>query len=63
MIARMKFNQRILEVPQHHHMQEQVTQVPQVRYAFWLWRNKEQVMDLFVGDIVVIPETRHMKHL
>ncbi|HNP24123.1 MAG TPA: cupin domain-containing protein [Panacibacter sp.] len=54
MIARMKFKDGFL-VPQHHHMHEQVTQVLSGQIRFWFGENKEQVMDLFAGDIVVIP--------
>jgi len=54
MIARMKFKDGFL-VPLHHHIHEQVTQVISGQIRFWFGVNKEQVMDLFPGDVVVIP--------
>jgi uncharacterized RmlC-like cupin family protein len=36
-------------------MHEQVTQVVSGRMRFWFGENKEQTMDLQVGDVVVIP--------
>lgn len=54
MIAKMKFNDGFL-VPQHHHMHEQVTQVLSGQIRFWFGENKDQIMDLYAGDVVVIP--------
>jgi quercetin dioxygenase-like cupin family protein len=54
MIAKMKFKNGFL-VPLHHHVHEQVTQVISGQMRFWFGENKEQVMDLFEGDVVVIP--------
>ena len=54
MIAKMKFKDGFL-VPLHHHIHEQVTQVISGQMRFWFGENKEQVMDLFPGDVVVIP--------
>jgi len=54
MIAKMKFKDGFL-VPLHHHINEQVTQVVSGRMRFWFGDNKEQVMDLLPGDVVVIP--------
>ena len=54
MIAKMKFKDGFL-VPLHHHHHEQVTQVVKGQMRFWFGENKEQVMDLFPGDIIVIP--------
>jgi len=54
MIARMKFKDGFV-VPLHHHFHEQVTQVISGKMRFWFGENKEQVMDLEAGDVVVIP--------
>ena len=43
------------ELPQHHHVHEQVTQVVSGQIRFWFGHNKEQTMDLFSGDVVIIP--------
>jgi quercetin dioxygenase-like cupin family protein len=54
MIAKMKFKDGFI-VPLHSHHHEQVTQVISGQMRFWFGENKEQVMDLFPGDVVVIP--------
>jgi len=54
MVARMKFKDGFI-VPLHHHVHEQVTQVISGQMRFWFGENKEQVMDLYAGDVVVIP--------
>jgi quercetin dioxygenase-like cupin family protein len=54
MIAKMKFKDGFL-VPLHHHVHEQITQVISGQIRFWFGENKEQVMDLFAGDVAVIP--------
>ena len=54
MVAKMKFNDGFL-VPQHHHFHEQVTYCLSGQMRFWFGENKDQVMDLFPGDVVVIP--------
>ena len=54
MIARMKFKDGFV-VPLHHHFHEQVTQVISGKMRFWFGENKEQVMELEAGDVVVIP--------
>jgi len=54
MIAKMKFKDGFV-VPLHHHFHEQVTQVIKGQMRFWFGENKEQVMDLYPGDVVVIP--------
>ena len=54
MIARMKFKNGFV-VPLHHHVHEQVTQVISGKMRFWFGENKEQVMELEAGDVVVIP--------
>src|SRR5437764_385441 len=54
MIAKMKFKDGFI-VPLHNHVHEQVTQVVSGQMRFWFGENKEQVMDLFAGDVVVIP--------
>jgi quercetin dioxygenase-like cupin family protein len=56
MIAKMKFKDGFL-VPLHHHVHEQITQVISGQIRFWFGENKEQVMDLFAGDVVVIPSS------
>ena len=54
MIAKMKFKDGFL-VPLHHHIHEQVTQVVSGQMRFWFGQDKELTMDLFPGDVVVIP--------
>jgi len=54
MIAKMKFKDGFL-VPQHQHMHEQVTQLISGHMRFWFGENKEQIMDLQPGDVIVIP--------
>ena len=54
MIARMKFKDGFL-VPLHSHMNEQITQVISGSIRFWFGENKDQVMDLHAGELVVIP--------
>ncbi|MBP9927403.1 MAG: cupin domain-containing protein [Cyclobacteriaceae bacterium] len=54
MIARMKFKGGFL-VPQHSHENEQITSVISGTIRFWFGADKEQVLDLQAGDIVVIP--------
>ncbi len=54
MIARMNFKDGFL-VPLHHHVHEQVTQVISGQIRFWFGEKKDQVLDLFAGDVVVIP--------
>lgn len=54
MIARMKFKDGFL-VPLHSHLHEQVTQVVSGKIRFWFGADKEQTMDLYPGDVIVIP--------
>jgi quercetin dioxygenase-like cupin family protein len=54
MIARMKFKDGFV-VPLHHHVHEQVSQIISGQMRFWFGENKEQTMDLYAGDVVVIP--------
>ena len=54
MIAKMTFKDGFV-VPLHKHMHEQVTQVVSGKIRFWFGENKEQMMDLSEGDVVVIP--------
>lgn len=54
MIAKMKFNDGFL-VPQHFHVHEQITHVLSGQIRFWFGEKKDQVMDLYPGDVVVIP--------
>ncbi len=39
----------------HHHVHEQVTQVISGQMRFWFGENKEQTMELFPGDVIIIP--------
>ncbi len=54
MVARMRFKDGFV-VPLHSHFHEQVTQVISGKMRFWFGAQKEQVMDLNPGDVVVIP--------
>ena len=54
MVAKMKFKDGFL-VPLHSHVNEQVTQVISGTIRFWFGANKEQVLDLTAGEVVVIP--------
>jgi len=54
MIARMKFKDGFL-VPLHSHVNEQITQVISGTIRFWFGANKEKVVDLNAGEVVVIP--------
>ena len=54
MVAKMKFKDGFL-VPLHSHLNEQVTQVISGTIRFWFGANKEQVLDLNAGEVVVIP--------
>ena len=54
MVSRIKFTDGFL-VPQHSHVHEQITQVLSGTIRFWFGENREQVMDLHSGDVVVIP--------
>lgn len=54
MIARISLKDGFT-VPLHHHVHEQVTQVISGKMRFWFGANREQVMDLLPGDVIVIP--------
>jgi quercetin dioxygenase-like cupin family protein len=54
MIAKMNFKDGFV-VPLHHHVHEQITQVVSGKMRFWFGANKEQVIDLEAGEVVVIP--------
>ena len=54
MIAKLKFKDGFV-VPLHYHVHEQVTQVIAGKMRFWLGENKDQVIDLEAGDVLVIP--------
>ena len=54
MSARMKFKDGFV-VPLHSHINEQITQVISGTIRFWFGDNKDQVMDLGAGDVIVIP--------
>ena len=42
-------------VPQHSHVNEQITQVISGTMRFWFGKNREITMDLGPGEVVVIP--------
>ncbi len=54
MLARMKFKDGF-RVPLHTHENEQITSVFSGTIRFWFGKDKEEVMDLNAGEIVVIP--------
>jgi len=54
MVAKMKFKDGFL-VPLHHHENEQITNVMSGTTRFWFGANKEQMMDVNAGEVVVIP--------
>ena len=54
MIARMKFKDGF-HVPMHQHENEQITQVHSGTIRFWFGQDKDQLMDLGPGEMVVIP--------
>ena len=54
MIAKMKFKDGFL-VPLHSHENEQITQVISGTIRFWFGENKDQIVDLHSGDMIVIP--------
>lgn len=54
MIARIKFKDGF-KVPLHSHVHEQVTQVISGKMRFWFGENKDEIMDLGPGDVIVIP--------
>ena len=54
MIARMHFKDGF-RVPLHSHENEQITYCISGKMRFWFGENKEEVMDLNPGDVVVIP--------
>jgi quercetin dioxygenase-like cupin family protein len=54
MIAKMKFKDGFI-VPLHHHVHEQVSQVISGKMRFWFGENKDQMMELNPGDVIVIP--------
>ena len=59
MVAKMKFKDGFL-VPLHSHVNEQVTQVITGTIRFWFGAEKEQIVDLNPGEVVVIPS--HLPH-
>lgn len=59
MIAKMKFKDGFL-VPQHQHHHEQITQVTKGTIRFWLGDDKEDMIELHAGDVLVIPS--NLKH-
>lgn len=54
MIAKMSFKDGFM-VPLHHHENEQITHCLKGTMRFWFGENKEEVMDLHAGEMVVIP--------
>lgn len=53
-VAKMKFKDGFL-VPQHSHINKQVTNVVSGTIRFWFGKNKEETIDLNAGDVIVIP--------
>lgn len=53
MIAKMKFKDGFL-VQLHHHVHEEVTSNIRTD-GFWFGENKNQILDLYAGDVIVIP--------
>ena len=60
MVAKIKFKDGFL-VTQHSHVHEQVTQLISGQMRFWFGENKEQTMDLYPGDVIVIPRISRTK--
>ena len=54
MVARIKFKDGFI-VPLHSHVHEQVTQVVSGKMRFWFGADKEEMMELEAGDVIVIP--------
>ncbi len=54
MIAKMKFKDGF-EVPLHSHHNEQMTQVLSGTMRFWLGEDESEVVDVYLGDVLVIP--------
>lgn len=61
-IAKIKFENGFV-VPQHAHVNEQITQVLEGRMHFWFGENGETEMILDPGDSVVIPSNLPHKAL
>ncbi|MCM4156835.1 cupin domain-containing protein [Gramella sp. AN32] len=54
MIAKMRFKDGF-RVPLHSHINEQITNVVSGSIRFWFGKDKEEVIELHAGDIIVIP--------
>ncbi|MBF89276.1 MAG: cupin [Candidatus Marinimicrobia bacterium] len=54
MVAKMKIKEGFI-VPLHYHENEQLSQVISGSIRFWFGENREKTLDLFAGEIVVIP--------
>jgi len=54
MIARMQFKDGFV-VPLHSHENEQITYCLSGTMRFWFGENKEEMVELNAGDLVVIP--------
>lgn len=54
MIAKMSFKDGFM-VPLHQHENEQITHCIKGTMRFWFGANKEEVMDLHAGEMIVIP--------
>lgn len=54
MIARLEFKDGF-RVPLHEHENEQISTVFSGTIRFWFGKNKEEVLDLNAGEMVVIP--------
>ena len=54
MVAKMTIKDGCI-VPLHHHENEQISQVISGSIRFWFGENREKTLDLFAGEVVVIP--------
>jgi len=54
MISKLKLSDGCI-VPQHEHENEQVTQVISGTIRFWLGKDKEQEIDVYPGESLIIP--------
>ena len=54
MIAKMTFKDGF-KVPLHNHINEQITQVVSGTIRFWFGKDKNEVVDVEAGEVVVIP--------
>lgn len=59
MIAKMKFKDGFV-VPLHSHENEQITEVTSGTMRFWFGDKKQQQLDVYAGETIVIPA--HLPH-